>query len=190
MDLGLLLDTQRYLGAFIWATHSNAVWRFWGGMGLLQRVAHAWDLVLSLIGLGLDKTWCWAGNDAKCTFVSHFMKSNSENWCMHIRVLLLSSLRKFGKHKWPQRYLRSQWPFFPKIPWVRLVMWNVVFMKKLNVISEASGFLLFTGESKNGDKILMISIYKFVWRLINSKQFINKVNIEDETQEVVNHDMW
>ena len=79
---------------------------------------------------------------------------------------------------------------FPKIPWVRLVMWNVVFMKKLNVISEASGFLLFTGESKNGDKILMISIYKFVWRLINSKQFINKVNIEDETQEVVAHDMW
>ena len=53
------------------------------------------------------------------------------------------------------------------------------------------GFLLFTGESKNGDKILMISIYKFVWRLINSKQkFINKVNIEDETQEVVAHDMW
>ena len=37
----------------------------------------------------------------------------------------------------------------------------------------------------------MISIYKFVWRLINSKQkFINKVNIEDETQEVVAHDMW
>ena len=54
---------------------------------------------------------------------------------------------------------------FLKIPEVRLRlvmwMWNVVFVKKLNVISQASYFLLFTGESKKGDKIL-ISIYKIL----------------------------
>ena len=45
---------------------------------------------------------------------------------------------------------------FSEIPGVRLRlvmwMWNVVFVKKLNVISQASYFLLFIGESKKGDE--------------------------------------
>ena len=91
----------------------------------------------------------------KKSFISHSIKTFSNScWRDHVNFAYMRGWKVHG-----QQISYKQITLFSKnSPSRRLVVWNVVFMKTLNVISQASGFLLFPGESKNGDRIGMIPI--------------------------------